>query len=145
MVHRPLLTGLALALFCMIVVEARPRVRLGGVTVGASYAHTSAYYPSFGFPYFYDPLFFGFVHPGFYNGFAYAPNLGEVRLRTTDKAGAVFLDGAYAGELSKLKHIWLEPGAYNLQVRSEGHPQFERRIYVLSGKTLDLRPTAGQP
>ena len=24
----------------------------------------------------------------------------------------MFLDGAYAGELSKLKHMWLEPGAY---------------------------------
>ena len=134
-----------LMLTCALITDAKPRVRLAGVTVGAGYAYTSGYYPYFGFPYFYDPLFFGFVHSGFYNGFAYGPNMGEVRLRTSDKAGAVFLDGAYAGELSKLKHIWLEPGAYNVEIRSDGRPQFERRIYVLSGKTLDLRPGAGQP
>src|ERR1700681_1220524 len=134
-----------LMLTCALITDAKPRVRLAGVTVGAGYAYTGGYYPYFGFPYFYDPLFFGFVHSGFYNGFAYGPNMGEVRLRTSDKAGAVFLDGAYAGELSKLKHIWLEPGAYNVEIRSDGRPQFERRIYVLSGKTLDLRPGAGQP
>ena len=134
-----------LVLFGAAIVDAKPRVRLAGVSVGASYAYTSGYAPYFGFPYFYDPFFFGFVHPGFYTEFAYGPNLGEIRLRTTEKAGAVFLDGAYAGELSKLKHMWLEPGAYNLEVRSGGHPPFERRIYVLSGKTLDLRPGAGQP
>lgn len=140
-----LLTGIALGLWSTLIAQAKPRVRLAGVSIGASYARTSGYYPFFGFPYLYDPLFFGFVHPGFYGGFGYAPYLGEVRLRTSDKTGAVFLDGAYAGELSKLKHMWLEPGAYNLEVRSEGRPQFERRIFVLSGKTLDLRPGAGQP
>lgn len=146
MFRRSLLACIAVALACAVIGEAKPRVRLGGVTVGAGYSHVSGYYPYFGFPYFYDPLFFGFVHPGFYGGFAYGPSLGEVRLRTADKDGAVFLDGAYAGEVAKLKHMWLEPGAYNLEVRSPGHhTQFERRIYVLSGKTLDLRPSAGQP
>jgi hypothetical protein len=140
-----LIAACALLPSCALITDAKPRVRIAGVTVGAGYAYTGGYYPYFGFPYFYDPLFFGFVHPGFYNGFAYGPNMGEVRLRTSDKAGAVFLDGAYAGELSKLKHIWLEPGAYNVEIRSDGHPQFERRIYVLSGKTVDLRPGVGQP
>ena len=41
--------------------------------------------------------------------------------------------------------VKLQPGAYNVEVRTEGRPQFERRIYVLSGKTLDLRPGASQP
>ena len=125
------------------IANAKPRVRLGGVNVGAGYAYTTGYYPYFGFPYLYDPLFFGFVHPGFYGGFAYGPNMGEVRLHSEDKSAAVYLDGAYAGEVSKLKHMWLEPGAYNLEVRSGGHAKFERRIYVLSGKKLDL-PVAGQ-
>src|ERR1700736_5731190 len=127
----PLPSAIVLTLFCALITDAKPRVRLAGLSVSAGYAHSSGYYPYFGFPYFYDPLFFRFYHPGFYNGFAYGPNMGEVRLRTQDKNGAVFLDGAYAGELSKLKHIWLEPGAYNVEIRSDGHPQFERRIYVL--------------
>lgn len=140
-----LLPAIVLTLCSGVIADAKPRVRLGGISVGASYGYTSGYYPYFGFPYFYDPLFFGFVHPGFYSGFAYGPNMGEVRLRTPDKTGAVFLDGAYAGEVSKLKHMWLEPGSYNVEIRSGGHPQFERRIYVLSGKTLDLRPSEGRP
>lgn len=123
----------------VVNLEAKPRIRLSGVSVSAGYSHGI-------YPYYYDPLFFGaFFHPGFYNGFAYSPNLGEVRLRTTEKTGAVYLDGAYAGELSKLKHIWLEPGAYNLAVRNGDRAIFERRIYVLTGKTLDLQPTERHP
>ena len=123
----------------VVSLEAKPRIRLSGVSVGAGYSRGI-------YPYYYDPLFFGaFFHPGFYNGFSYAPTLGEVRLRTTEKAGAVYLDGAYAGELSKLKRIWLEPGAYNLAVRDGDRAIFERRIYVLTGKTLDLQPTERHP
>ena len=124
---------------CIASLDAKPRIRLSGVSVSAGYSHGI-------YPYYYDPLFFGaFFHPGFYNGFSYAPNLGEVRLRTAEKIGAVYLDGAYAGELSKLKHMWLEPGAYNLAVRNGDRAIFERRIYVLTGKTLDLQPTGHRP
>jgi hypothetical protein len=140
-----LLSVITLTLTCAVLIEAKPRIRLGGVTVSAGYVHSSGFYPYFGFPYFYDPLFFQpFFHPGFYTGFAYGPNMGEVRLHTTDKTGAVFLDGAYAGEVSKLKHMWLEPGAYDVEIRNDGRPPFERRVYVLSGKTLDLRPAQGE-
>lgn len=144
--HGRLLFVIACALSFAHVTAAKPRVRLGGVAVSAGYVHSSGYYPYFGFPYFYDPLLFStFFHPGFYTGFAYGPNMGEVRLHTTQQSGAVFLDGAYAGEVSKLKHMWLEPGAYNLEIRNDGQPAYERRVYVLSGKTLDLRPAAMNP
>src|SRR5207253_483942 len=127
-VSRWKLAVMTFALCCFTVANAKPRIRLGGVIAGASYAHTSGYYPYFGYPYYFDPVFFGsFVHPGFYSGFAYGPNMGEVRLRTAAQTGSVYLDGAYAGELSKLKHMWLEPGAYNLEIRSDHDPQFARR------------------
>ena len=49
----------------------------------------------------------------------------------------MYLDGALAGKADKLKNMWLEPGAYNLEVRS-GNKQFSQKVYVLSGKTLRL-------
>ena len=44
----------------------------------------------------------------------------------------------------KLNHIWLEPGAYRLQVQMEGQPAFDQRFYVLSRKTIHLGPDASQ-
>jgi len=133
------------------------RVRLGGISVGASYSHFSGPYwgsPYYWGPYGYSPLFwnsFGpyyapffdvyspfLYHPGYYNGFLRGPNMGEVRLHTELKAAEVFLDGAYAGVAENLKSMWLEPGAYNLEVKAGDREAFSRRIYVLSGKTLRI-------
>lgn len=83
------------------------------------------------------------LHPGFYNGFARQPNMGEVKIKLKENDADVFLDSAYAGTIAKLRTIWLEPGAYNLELRS-GERMFKRRIYVLSGKTIELRPELAQ-
>jgi hypothetical protein len=65
--------------------------------------------------------------------------MGEVKLQGTQKSAEVFLNGAYAGITGDLKSIWLEPGAYDLEVKA-GHQRFSQRIYVLSGKSLKIRP-----
>lgn len=119
-----------------------PRIRLGGIMIGAGYSHYSGrgygYYPYYGHRGwgFYDPFLYGF-HPGFFGGFGYAPSMGEIKLRSEDKEAWVYLDGGLAGKVDKLKTLWLEPGAYNLEVRSGGK-RFEQKVYVLSGKTLRL-------
>ena len=41
-----------------------------------------------------------------------------------------------AGTAAERKSIWLDPGAYNLEVRAPGKRTYTRRIYVLSGKAL---------
>lgn len=105
--------------------DARPRIRFGGLAIGAGYSYGA--FPYFS-PFYYDP-----------SGYAYQPNMGEVKLQTRAKNGEVFLNGAYAGEVSKLKSMWLDPGAYNLEIRKLGHSIYERRIYVLTGKTLKVR------
>jgi hypothetical protein len=128
----------------------RPRIRFGGVLIGAGYVHGSYGWPyrydasgPWAYPgYLWDPFFYGlWAHPGFYSGFPYYPDFGEVKLATSDKAAAVFIDGGFAGYSGKLKNIWLEPGAYNIEVRS-GSREFSKRVYVLSGKSLklDARP-----
>jgi hypothetical protein len=127
------------------------RVRLGGITVGAGYSHFSGY-PYFGspfpaWPYYwsrYDLLFYpsygwlgGFVHPGYYRNYREGPGMGQVKLRSDEKLAPVYLDGGYAGVAKDLKTIWLTPGAYDLEVRTDNE-SFSRRIYVLSGKTVRI-------
>lgn len=125
------------------------RVRLGGISVGAGYYSGPSWYPYYGYGgfypgwgryYIYDPVWYSpWIHPGLYTGFAYQPNMGEVKLNSSDKEAAVYIDGAYAGPAEKLKSLWLGPGAYNIELRDTVGQRFERRVYVLTGKTLDLR------
>jgi hypothetical protein len=118
--------------------SARPRVRFGALTVNAGYSYYSGprYYPYYG----YGPWAgygWAYIYPGFFTGYGYAPNLGEIKLKTDDPATWVYLDGALAGKADKLKSMWLEPGKYELEVRS-GNKRFGQKVYVLSGKTLRL-------
>jgi hypothetical protein len=129
--------------------SARPRVRFGGFTVNAGYSHFSGpgFYPYYGYgpwagygwPYYaYSPFLFSpYIYPGFFSGYGYGPNLGEIKLKTDDPTAWVYLDGALAGKADKLKSMWLEPGKYELEVRSGGK-RFGQKVYVLSGKTLRL-------
>jgi hypothetical protein len=66
------------------------------------------------------------------------PNMGQLNLNTSAKDASVYVDGAYAGSAQKLKHFWLSPGVYNLELRENGRA-FRQRVYVLSGKTLAIR------
>jgi len=63
--------------------------------------------------------------------------MGQVKFQVEPKTAEVLIDGAYAGTVTSLKSsLWLEPGAYNLCIKSAGHADYCRRIYVLSGKNL---------
>jgi hypothetical protein len=126
------------------------RVRIGGISVNAGYYNGPMWYPYYGYGggfypgwsryYMYDPFWYSpWLHPGLYTGFGYQPNMGEVKLNSPNKEAAVYIDGAYAGPAEKLKSLWLEPGAYNLEVRDAGGQRYERRVYVLSGKTLQIQ------
>src|SRR5436309_10216894 len=78
--------------------SSRPRVRLGGVFIGAGYSWSSRYpyygYPGFwGYrPYLFDPFLFSAFAPGFATGFSYQPNMGEVKIQTSHKTAWVYLD-----------------------------------------------------
>ena len=65
--------------------------------------------------------------------------MGAVKLEGVDKNALVYLDGALAGRADKLKRMWLDPGAYDLELRT-GDRSATQRIYVLSGKTLKVTP-----
>ena len=133
MVLRTALLSMAL-LAALAPVDAR--VRLGGVRIGAGYSYGGYYSPWW----YYDPfLFYPVYAPGYYSGFGYQPNMGAVKLEGADKNALVYLDGALAGRADKLKQMWLDPGAYDLELRT-GARSAMQRIYVLSGKTLKVTP-----
>ena len=117
-----------------------PKVRLGGISVGAGFSNVGGF-PGFGYsPYFYQPwafgdLFWGYPPPAYF----YPYGLGELKLKDLTKTASVFVDGGFAGSASQLKDLWIEPGTHNLRV-IDGNRSFEERIYVLTGKTLNLSP-----
>jgi hypothetical protein len=92
------------------------------------------------------------VHPafgwGWYNpywgpypySYYSAPATGEVKFDTKAKDTEVFIDGAYAGTIRKLKTLNLRPGTYNIELRSPGQQTYAEKIYVIAGKTLHLKP-----
>ena len=133
------------------------RVRLGGVSVSGGYVGGPAYWgpaywgPGYGYgpgflaalgPAWFDPFWYsGWAHPGYWGGFVQGPGMGEIKLKPAPRRLPEYLDGAYAGEVSKLKSMWLEPGVYQLEVRSDAGESWQQKVYVLSGKTLNLRPS----
>jgi hypothetical protein len=139
------------------------RIRLGGVSVGAGYSRG---WPGYGFygPRYWGPAWYGSVaynpwawgpnwggydpfwysplavHPGYWMGFGPGEGMGEVKLETEVKTASVYIDGGYAGAVKDRRSMWLRPGTYELRVRDGGKKTYAQRIYVLSGKTLRVRP-----
>jgi len=125
-------------LFVLAAGSSFAEVRFGGLVVGAGYSSGPSWYPRYGL---YDPFWYGpYVYPGLYTGFMQQPNMGQVKLEATDKNASVYVDGAFAGSAQKLKSFWLAPGVYNLELRDDRQRSFRQRVYVLSGKTLAIRP-----
>ncbi|MGH9403574.1 MAG: hypothetical protein ACRD2P_15895 [Terriglobia bacterium] len=128
----------------------RIRFYLGPVMAGAGYTYFSglAFLPlsySYGYPYLGYYGYAPFWGPDFYGYSPYAFNLGsgydkgQVKLQVEPKTAEVLIDKAYAGTVASLKgSVWLSPGAYNVCFKASGHSDFCRRIYVLSGKKLEI-------
>lgn len=86
---------------------------------------------------------FGWYGP-YYEAYPYGPylvaNVGQIKLDTHVKEADVFIDGSYAGTIRELKTMMMRPGNYDISVRAPGRETFEQKIYVVAGKTLELRP-----
>jgi len=135
-------------LFVLIVVAGSvapsfAAVRLGTVSVGAGYGYYSGpYWPGYWGGGFYPVPFYGPWLDPWYGAPVYLlpqSDKGQVNLQTPAKNAEIYIDGAYAGTAAKLKKFWLAPGVYDLEVRALGQAPQEKRIYVLTGKTLKLR------
>lgn len=110
-------------------------VRLAGFGVGVGYSSYRVPYYGYG-PY--DP--WGWRYPYYAPGFYLVPDpgRGEVKLTHLDKTAEIYINQAFAGIAGDLKTFYLDPGAYDLEVRMANKEPQQKRIYVLSGKTLKL-------
>ena len=63
-----------------------------------------------------------------------------MKLHTKVKDAKVFINGAYAGTTHENKSMYLRPGTYKIEIRDAGATRFSEKIYVVGGRTLDLRP-----
>lgn len=131
-------------------VGSKTRVHLGGITLGAGYTHYAS--PYYCWPYAY-PYHWGLMSPYLWPYYEYGSPIyppigagsftqgygrGEVRLDSSEKNAEVYIDGAYAGIAQDLRSLWLEPGAYDLELKAEGYQSYKKRIYVLSEKSLRI-------
>lgn len=94
--------------------------------------------PAFGWGW-YSPWYSPYWGPYPYGYYAVRAT-GEVKFDTKAKDAEVFIDGAYAGTVGKLKSLKLRPGTYNIEVREQGQATYAEKIYVVAGKTLHLKP-----
>lgn len=135
---------------------------LGAITLGASYTDFGrsfvgpfpyypyhSYYPYRAFsvagfytPFAGDSLYGPYLYPPHAFDLNYGLGKGEVELKSLgrNKNASVYIDHAYAGRAAKLKHMWLDSGAYDLSLTVADGSSFHQRIYVLSGKTLKITP-----
>lgn len=136
--HRGISIMQKLLLVCAVLIVALPANAAGRYGWGG-YAYGPAFGP-WGY-YGYSPFFYGYgVYP-YGHGVGMHPNAGLVKLDTKVKDAEVFVDGAFAGTARDLKSMWLRPGMYNLEIRSlHGEQKYVEQIYVVSGKTLHVRP-----
>lgn len=142
--------ALLIAIFALPAV-AMPHVHLGGIQVGVGYSHFSGPYYPYGYWGPYPPGFYpgwGYGGIGWYDPFWYGSPMaytirgadkGEVHLKDAAPQAEVYIDGAYAGVVKDLRTLWLAPGAYNVEVRTASQAPVQKRIYVLTGKSLNVR------
>jgi PEGA domain-containing protein len=74
---------------------------------------------------------------GYYDN---VPATGAVKFDTSVKDAEVYINGAYAGTVGKLKTMHLRTGSYDIELRAPGRTQFDKKVYVSPGKTLHLNP-----
>ncbi len=131
--------AIIVALLALIPLTAQAGIKFGGVVIGASYS-SGPFFGPYGYG-CYDPFWcgpYGYPWgPMFYTS-APARPMGEIKIGVSDKKAEVYIDGAFAGLAKDLKHIWLDPGAYDFEVRADGKQPVQLRAYVLTNKTLKL-------
>ena len=101
---------------------------------------------------FYPGFYGGWYGPGWWGpwygypyGFYPMRNAGTVKIKTDMKDGSVFVDGGYAGLVSKMKKFQLRPGIHDIELRDpSGRTIYQERVNVLLGKTIEIHPDYGR-
>lgn len=127
----------AFLLVCLLAVpetaSARDRGHSGGFYGNNRpvVVHSYPYYWGSGWGAWNDP-FWGGYYPYYYD------NRGKVKIKDGNKYDQVYVNGAYAGTVEKMKNLRLDPGRYNIEVRNQGKPLVAQDVYVVTGKTVEI-------
>jgi len=140
-----MLHGKKLLLLVFIILLALPGaagVRFGGIIVGAGYSHFFG--PCCYNPYYFDTFdgYYGPYDAPWYTPILFgepSPDRGIVKLQNAEKTAGIYIDQAFAGTAKDLRTIYLDPGAYDFEIRSDGKDPVYKRVYVLSGKTVKIK------
>jgi hypothetical protein len=117
----------------VLLVPAAAQAARFGVFVG----------PAFGWGWYgpyWGPYWGPYPYYGYYGGYYYGPATGAVKFDTSVKNAEVYINGAYAGTVGKVKTLHLRPGSYNIELRAPGYMRYAEKIYVAPGKTLHMKP-----
>jgi hypothetical protein len=142
-----LLAVLAAAMILFVPSPAMARPHWGGGFYGGWYG---PYYPYGPYGYwgpYYSPYGWGAYGYPYYgpDGYYYGGRrLGEVRIKSPDKNASVYINGSYAGRAHDLKRFYLKPGAYSIELRTEGQV-WKHRIYVLADRSVKIDFTKAGP
>jgi len=110
--------------------EAREHFRGGGrVAVVPSY---SLYYPYWGWGWGWG------WGPYWDYGPYYYESTGKIKIKDYNKFDEVYINGAYAGTVDKLKSIKLNPGRYTVEIKQQGKDILNRSVYVIAGQTVQI-------
>ena len=120
--------------------EKENRLQFGGFQAGFGYSNYSRYYPFNGrFPYFLSPLY-GYGPPYFHPMIQTVSlrEAGRVKLKNMTRDAVVHINGGFAGIGKDLKSFYLKPGSYELSVQRYGYERIERKLYVLTDKSIEI-------
>ncbi len=84
-------------------------------------------------PFLYDP-FYGY--PAY--AYSYTQPVGKVKIEHAPKNAQVFVNHAFAGTVAESKTLTLTPGNYTIAVKEGSQELFDRRVYVMPGKTTHI-------
>lgn len=89
---------------------------------------------------FFDPFFPWYGYPYPYPPYYMASNYGEVKIDPQHKFAEVYIDGGYAGTITKSKKFALKPGNHVIALKnSDGVTFYHKRVAVMVGQTTKLR------
>jgi len=102
--------------------------------------------PGYGFYYPYGGLGFGWGWGwgwGYPYGWPYAyygpyEARGQLKIKDSVKSDEVYINGAYAGTVDKLKNMKLNPGRYSVRISQRGKELLSQNVYIVAGKTVEI-------
>jgi hypothetical protein len=69
-----------------------------------------------------------------------SPNAGQLKVDTNAKDASVYINGAYAGTVRKMKTISLRSGNYDIEVRNTNGGVFDQKVFVPIDKKVVIEP-----